>query len=63
MKQHDETFKSEVTTTVIQEPSVFVSQAEQRQVPPPISVVSEKVRPPPPPPTPGHPDAENDATG
>lgn len=43
MKQHDVTFKSEVTTTVIQEPSVFVSHTEQRQVTTPISVVSEKV--------------------
>lgn len=44
MKQHDMTFKTEVTTTVIQEPSVFVSQTEQRQVTAPVSVVSEKVR-------------------
>lgn len=43
MKQHDVTFKSEVTTTVIQEPSVFVSHTEQRQATTPISVVSEKV--------------------
>lgn len=44
MKQQDVTFKSEVTTTVIQEPTVFVSQTEQRQVTTPVSVVSEKVR-------------------
>lgn len=48
MKQHDVTFKSEVTTTVIQEPSqtVFVSPTEQRQVTTSIGVVSEKVRSP-----------------
>lgn len=44
MKQQEVTFKSEVTTTVIQEPTVFVSQTEQRQVTTPVSVVSEKVR-------------------
>lgn len=44
MKQQDVTFKTEVTTTVIQEPSVFVSQTEQRQVLTAISVASEKVR-------------------
>lgn len=49
MKQHDVTFKTEVTTTVIQEPSVVVTQyeLEQRKVTTPKSFVSEKVRPPP----------------
>lgn len=45
MKQHDVTFKTEVTTTVIQEPSVVVSQyeLEQRKVTTPMSFVTEKV--------------------
>lgn len=48
MKQHDVTYKSEVTTTVVQEPSVVVSQyeLEQRQVTTPMSFVSEKVHSP-----------------
>lgn len=48
MKQHDVTFKTEVTTTVIQEPSVVVSQyeLEQRKVTTPMSFVTEKVRSP-----------------
>lgn len=54
MKQHDVTFKSEVTTTVVQEPPVLASPTEQRQVTTPISVVSEKV--------PSLPDAQNDVT-
>lgn len=47
MKQHDVTYKTEVTTTVIQEPSVVVSQyeMEQRRVTTPISFVSETVLP------------------
>lgn len=46
MKQHDVTYKTEVTTTVIQKPSVVVSQyeLEQRRVTTPMSFVSEKVR-------------------
>lgn len=46
MKQQDVTYKTEVTTTVIQEPSVVVSQyePEKRPVPTPMSFVSEKVR-------------------
>lgn len=44
MKQQDVTFKTEVTTTVVQQPSVLVSQTEQRQVLTPVSVASEKVR-------------------
>lgn len=44
MKQHDVTFKTEVITTVIREPSVIVSQMEQKQITTPVSVVSEKVR-------------------
>lgn len=50
MKQHDLTFKTEVTTTVIQEPAVIVTQMEQKQITTPVSVVSERVRPS------GHPD-------
>lgn len=50
MNQHEMTFKTEVTTTVIQEPSVMVSLMEQKQITTPVSVVSEKVRPS------GHPD-------
>lgn len=47
MKQHDVTYKTEVTTTVVQEPSVVVSQyeLEQRRVTTPMSFVSETVRP------------------
>lgn len=47
MKQHDVTYKTEVTTTVIQEPSVVVSQyeMEQRRVTTPMSFVSETVIP------------------
>lgn len=46
MKQHDMTYKTEVTTTVIQEPSVIVSQyeLEQRRLTTPMSFVSETVR-------------------
>lgn len=45
MKQHDVTYKTEVTTTVVQEPSVVVSQyeVEQRSVATPMSFVSETV--------------------
>lgn len=45
MKQFDVTYKTEVTTTVIQEPSVVVSQyeLEQRRVTTPMSFVSETV--------------------
>lgn len=43
-KQQDLTFKTEVTTTVIQEASALASQTEQRQVLTPISAASEKVR-------------------
>ena len=45
MKQHDVTYKSEVTTTVVQEPSLVVSQYEldQRRTVTPMSFVSEKV--------------------
>lgn len=45
MKQQDVTYKTEVTTTVIQEPSVVVSQyeLEQRKVTTPVSYVTEKV--------------------
>lgn len=45
MKQHDMTYKTEVTTTVVQEPSVVVSQyeMEQRKVTTPMSFVSETV--------------------
>lgn len=43
MKQYDVTFKTEVTTTVIREPTVIVSQMEQKQITTPVSVVSEKV--------------------
>ena len=45
MKQHDVTYKTEVTTTVVQEPSVVVSQyeLEQRRVTTPMSFVSETV--------------------
>lgn len=45
MKQQDVTYKTEVTTTVIQEPSVVVSQyeLEQRKVTTPVSHVTEKV--------------------
>lgn len=50
MKQHDLTYKTEVTTTVIREPSVIVTQMEQKQITIPVSVVSEKVGPS------GHPD-------
>lgn len=45
MKQQDMTFKTEVTTTVIREPAVIVSQMEQKQITTRVSVVSEKVRP------------------
>lgn len=47
MKQHDVTYKTEVTTTVIQEPSVVVSQYEMEQgrVTTPMSFVSETVLP------------------
>lgn len=45
MKQHDLTYKTEVTTTVIREPSVIVTQMEQKQITIPVSVVSEKVGP------------------
>ncbi|KAM7407986.1 hypothetical protein PAMA_003631 [Pampus argenteus] len=43
IKQHDVTYKTEVTTTVVQEPSVVVSQyeLEQRSVTTPMSFVSE----------------------
>ncbi|CAB1414348.1 unnamed protein product [Pleuronectes platessa] len=43
MKQLDVTYKTEVTTTVVQEPSVVVSQyeMEQRRVTTPMSFVSE----------------------
>ncbi|KAM6978117.1 LOW QUALITY PROTEIN: titin-like [Tautogolabrus adspersus] len=43
MKQQDVTYKTEVTTTVVQEPSVVVSQyeLEQRRVTTPMSFVSE----------------------
>ena len=44
MKQHDMTFKTEVTTTVIREPSVIVSQMEEKQVTTSVSM-SERVRP------------------
>lgn len=45
MKQHDVMYKTEVTTTVIQEPPVVVSQfeMEQKRITTPMSVVSEKV--------------------
>lgn len=45
MKQHDVTYKTEVTTTVVQEPSVVVTQyeMEQRSVTTPMSFVSETV--------------------
>lgn len=45
MKQLDVTYKTEVTTTVVQEPSVVVSQyeLEQRKVTTPVSYVTEKV--------------------
>lgn len=45
MKQQDVTYKTEVTTTVIQEPSVVVSQyeLEQQKVTTPVSYVTEKV--------------------
>lgn len=45
MKQHDMTFKTEVTTTVIREPSVIVSQMEEKQVTTSVSMLSERVRP------------------
>ncbi|KAI3355751.1 hypothetical protein L3Q82_004200 [Scortum barcoo] len=43
MKQHDVTYKTEVTTVVVQEPSVVVGQytTEQRTVTTPMSFVSE----------------------
>lgn len=45
MKQQDVTYKSEVTTTVTQEPSVVISQfeKEQERVTAPVSFVSETV--------------------
>lgn len=45
MKQHDMTYKTEVTTAVVQEPSVVVTQyeMEQRKVTTPMSFVSETV--------------------
>ena len=45
MKQHDMTYKTEVMTTVVQEPSVVVSQyeLEQRRLTTPMSFVSETV--------------------
>lgn len=45
MKQQDVTYKTEVTTTVIQEPSVVVSQyeLEQRKVTTPVSYVTGRV--------------------
>lgn len=45
MKQHDVTYKTEVTTVVVQEPSVVLGQyrAEQRTVTTPMSFVSETV--------------------
>lgn len=46
MRQHDVTYKTEVvTTTVVQEPSVVVSQyeLEQRRMTTPMSFVSETV--------------------
>lgn len=43
MKLHDVTYKTEVTTTVIQEPSVVVSQYELEQRRVTTSFVSEKV--------------------
>lgn len=45
-KQLDVTFKSHVTTTVVQEPSVVVSQyeLEQRRMTTPMSFISETVR-------------------
>ena len=45
MKEHDVTYKTEVTTTVIQEPTVVVSQyeLEQKRVTTPMSFVSETV--------------------
>lgn len=47
MKQHDVTYKTEVTTTVVQEPSVVLSQyqLEQKRVTTPGSFVSETVLP------------------
>ncbi|XP_072300384.1 titin-like isoform X2 [Eucyclogobius newberryi] len=43
MKQHDMTYKTEVTTTVVQEPTVIVSQheMEQRRMTTPMSFISE----------------------
>lgn len=45
MKQHDVTYKTEVTTVVVQEPSVVLGQytTEQRTVTTPMSFVSETV--------------------
>lgn len=45
MKQYDVTYKTEVTTSVVQEPSVVVSQyeLEQRRTITPMSFVSETV--------------------
>lgn len=47
VKQHDVTYKTEVTTTVVQEPSVVLSQyqLEQKRVTTPGSFVSETVLP------------------
>lgn len=42
MKQHDMTYKTEVTTTVVQEPSSQY-EMEQRKVTTPMSFVSETV--------------------
>uniref|UniRef100_A0AAV2K2F2 Ig-like domain-containing protein n=1 Tax=Knipowitschia caucasica TaxID=637954 RepID=A0AAV2K2F2_KNICA len=45
MKQHDVTYKTEVTTAVVQEPTVIVSQQEmeQRRMTTPMSFISETI--------------------
>lgn len=47
MKQQDVMYKNEVTTAVVPEPTMVVSQyeLEQRRVTTPMSFVSETVRP------------------
>lgn len=45
VRQLELTVKTEVTTTVIREPSVMISQVEQKQISVPVSVVMEKVCP------------------